>query len=380
LVVTAAAVFVLGVASPALASTSGAEAQSSVRPADLLPDASWHGRPIQDPDAAPIEVRRTVASTVVGQGAGFGHSGGSDAVRDIQRRLLALGYQPGPVDGAFGPRTRSSVAWFQLKHRLPATGAVDGTTLTALRSRTPAVASFTVPTSSPTVAAEPEPAPVAAPPRPEAEFPPARRPEPAPMQAAPRPDAARAAPDVPLSLLALALGLALAAVMLRRIPRKRAQAMRVPARSSVPGRGRSPGAVAAKTDRPAIGYASGRSERDFARQQRAIARACGERGWKLSAVVKERDEGDRERRPRSGRSHVLAQVAEGGVGQLIVGRLGALAASPAELAAVLDACRRRGVGLLALDVGLDTTSPDGQVSAHCLGAVAAGSTAASATR
>jgi Putative peptidoglycan binding domain len=319
LVVTAAAVLVLGVASPALASTSGAEARSSMRPADLLPDASWHGRPIQEPDAAPIDVRHAVASTVVGQGAGLGHSGGSDAVRDIQRRLRALGYQPGPVDGAFGPRTRSSVAWFQLKHRLPATGAVDGTTLTALRSRTPAVASFTVPTS-PTVAAEPEPAPVAAPPRPEAEFPPAPRPEPAPMKAAPRPDAARAAPDVPLSLLALALGLALAPVMLRRIPRKRAQAMRVPARSSVPGRGRSPGAVAANTDRPVIAYASGRSS------------------------------------------------------------LGALAASPAELAAVLESCRRRGVGLLALDVGLDTTNPDAQVGARCLGAVVAGSTAASATR
>jgi DNA invertase Pin-like site-specific DNA recombinase len=118
-----------------------------------------------------------------------------------------------------------------------------------------------------------------------------------------------------------------------------------------------------------IGYAVGRNEQEFVRQQRAIERVCGERGWKLTAVVKERDDRSRKRRARPGRKHVLAQVATGGVGQLVVGRLHSLAGSPAELAVVLEWCRRREVGLVALDVGLDTTTPDGRVAARCLGAL-----------
>src|SRR3954451_11474698 len=136
LVVTAAAVLLLGSASTALARTSGADAQSTARPADLIPDASWHGRAIRRPVRTQIAIHEPASSIVVTQGAGLGQAGGAPAVREVQRRLLALGYRTGPVDGAFGPRTRSSVAWFQIKHRLSPTGAVDTGTLQLLRFRT----------------------------------------------------------------------------------------------------------------------------------------------------------------------------------------------------------------------------------------------------
>jgi DNA invertase Pin-like site-specific DNA recombinase len=99
-----------------------------------------------------------------------------------------------------------------------------------------------------------------------------------------------------------------------------------------------------------------------------MERICGERGWTLSALVKERD-GKQRRKP--GRAHVLKQLNGGHAGQLIVGRLHSLARTPGELAVLLEWCRRRDVGLVALDVGLDTTTADGRLAARSLAAMAA---------
>jgi peptidoglycan hydrolase-like protein with peptidoglycan-binding domain len=66
--------------------------------------------------------------------AGVGlHRGDSGAaVRALQRRLLAAGLDPGPVDGRFGPRTEAAVRAFQRAHHLDGTGRVDLDTATAL--------------------------------------------------------------------------------------------------------------------------------------------------------------------------------------------------------------------------------------------------------
>jgi S1-C subfamily serine protease len=49
-----------------------------------------------------------------------------------QRALAALGYSPGPADGAMGPRTREALAAFQRDQGLPVTGEPDRATLAAL--------------------------------------------------------------------------------------------------------------------------------------------------------------------------------------------------------------------------------------------------------
>jgi peptidoglycan hydrolase-like protein with peptidoglycan-binding domain len=54
-------------------------------------------------------------------------------VRRLQRMLRGLGYECGPADGWFGPRTEASVQWFQIKHGLSATGVADADTLRILR-------------------------------------------------------------------------------------------------------------------------------------------------------------------------------------------------------------------------------------------------------
>jgi len=305
------------------------------------------------------------------------------------------------------------VAWFQIKHRLPATGVVDGATITLLRLRTHGTTAAPARTS-PTDAA-PVPAPHVAPaaPRSAPESVPQlpRHVQPAPT-ARPEPARNESAPSTLVTLVALFLALFTAAVLAQwirvqpRLPDRtqfvailqkpmalaarivsarralaRPQARRAPARQPAARRGRPVGAVAVQSDgsgRRVIGYAVGRDDRDIARQMRAMERLCGERGWTMAALVKERDKRRSRRRP--GLAHVLGQVAAGSVGELVVGRLHSLARSPSELATLLEWCSTRGVGIIALDVGLDTTTADGRIAARCLGAVARPAQPASGTR
>ena len=56
-----------------------------------------------------------------------------DRVKGLQRQLSWLGYEPGPVDGRYGPLTAAAVARFQDSHELPADGVVDPATHRALQ-------------------------------------------------------------------------------------------------------------------------------------------------------------------------------------------------------------------------------------------------------
>lgn len=55
-----------------------------------------------------------------------------DDVRAVQTELALLGYDPGPIDGTYGPRTAASVKAFQSAQSIPATGIVDDKTFRAL--------------------------------------------------------------------------------------------------------------------------------------------------------------------------------------------------------------------------------------------------------
>lgn len=53
-------------------------------------------------------------------------------VRDAQQALRDLGYEPGPIDGRVGPRTRTALLRYQHAEGLPATGHLDTETMVRL--------------------------------------------------------------------------------------------------------------------------------------------------------------------------------------------------------------------------------------------------------
>ncbi len=133
----AVAVLAVLVAVPALLPGSAMAQDTRVPPGidpGLLADASWHGRPIQ----RPIPRATPVADRAPGltRGTGYRTPTGSRRVRDLQRRLLRLGYRPGTRDGLFGPRTQAAVIAFQRKHGLEQDGSAGSETLALLRRRT----------------------------------------------------------------------------------------------------------------------------------------------------------------------------------------------------------------------------------------------------
>ena len=63
-------------------------------------------------------------------------------IANVQRGLAALGYDPGPVDGILGPKTRAAIRAFQVREKRPVTGVVSeeltgGPTIGEWRGRGP---------------------------------------------------------------------------------------------------------------------------------------------------------------------------------------------------------------------------------------------------
>lgn len=53
-------------------------------------------------------------------------------IRQVQDKLHAFDFDPGPVNGAMTPKTQAALAQFQLSQLLPASGMLDQPTLLAL--------------------------------------------------------------------------------------------------------------------------------------------------------------------------------------------------------------------------------------------------------
>ena len=56
----------------------------------------------------------------------------SGLVSDVQRKLRARGFDPGPVNGDFGSKTQAALAQFQLLNLIPVSGSLDDATLAEL--------------------------------------------------------------------------------------------------------------------------------------------------------------------------------------------------------------------------------------------------------
>ena len=100
-------------------------------------------------------------SPVVEEGLNLDRS----ARRQIQQGLTAGGFDPGGVDGLFGPRTRAAIRRWQSSRGARSTGYLDGASVEALRSTDAAgrVVATSAPSAPAAVPAAQQPSPASAP-------------------------------------------------------------------------------------------------------------------------------------------------------------------------------------------------------------------------
>jgi peptidoglycan hydrolase-like protein with peptidoglycan-binding domain len=410
---------------PAHAAQRGGEPEIGGSP--LASSAGWHGRAIRRTNwsgrvQAGMAATRPAGWSAGGVrlGAGLSTPRESTRVKEVQRRLLGLGYAPGPVDGRFGRRTQAAVGWYQHKHGLEVTGAVTTRMVRHLRRR---AAEPAAPTQARRAAAD-------------------RRPD----TGAPRSrDAAVTSPPAPAGgptwWLPASLGAAaamLVALALALLIRRRQRRTDSPPVYELWAEGHSPdpeiggfrGLVKAVSvpDEPrprgwvadsqylvedptrpeelfwvpaeaieqlgaarqqpvaadtgttrALGYVNQpatnpddrRGPATAGEQEAAIDGACRHHGWELVQIVRDSARTTRRRRDRPGLSFALERIAAGEASCLVVARLNHLTRSVSELGGLLDWFSEHEAALVICDIGLDTSTTIGRRTAQTLAAVSA---------
>jgi peptidoglycan hydrolase-like protein with peptidoglycan-binding domain len=308
------------------ATADGQRASASERL--LIPSAGWQGRSIRHPHrhqavltSSADRPLRGWSAGPVSMGTGSHRPSGSQRVREIQRRLRTLGYRPGPIDGIFGARTRAAVGWFQVKHGFHVDGRATLALVRHLRVRTGAGDGRRV--------AEPPGQAY----RQLAEW--------TPSVGVPARDATPAwMIPAGLALLAFAIGFA-AVVLLQRTGR-------------APASSRSHALPAPRRMR-ALGYVRVEPKRTrLEAQAAAIEARCVDQGMALAGLVSDDDADERAGRERPGLAFALEQLETGEADCLVVGRLGHLTRSPAELVDLLVTMEERETPLVVLNTSPET--------------------------
>ena len=111
---------------------------------------------------------------------------------------------------------------------------------------------------------------------------------------------------------------------------------------------------------PVLGYVSAPGSPDATGpdpSQRAIEHACQRAGWRLLDVLHDRDNGRTPRRP--GLFAALDRIADGEARGLVVSHARFLGESIVDLAPLMRWFREAHAAFIALDLGLDTSTPQG---------------------
>jgi DNA invertase Pin-like site-specific DNA recombinase len=298
----------------------------------------------------PARAADTRPARVLAQGAGMGAHPSAE-VRAVQRALRRRGYSLGApgVDGRFGPRTAAAVRAVQADRGLAVDGIVGPRTRKALRP----THHERVRTHQTTTVAEPTPVS-------------------APDTSSPRIGSPVASTELRQSsaswlgwllvgLVALASGIA--AIALRR-DRHRTEPTSAPARQPHPSR-------LSKGD-PVIGYVTVSSDLRAGADEAsaaAIRAACARSGWQLLEIVRDRETRVTIERPALG--YALKRVAQAQAAGLVVSDLRCLSRSIADIGALMAWIRDADATLVALDLDIDTSTPEGQHVASTLIALSA---------
>ena len=359
----------------------------AAREPEAVASAGWHGRAIQNPRPRQLVTTtkwpKSWSAGSVGARAGYARPGGSERVREVQRRLVKLGYRPGPVDGLFGPRTRAATLWFQFKHGLKSTGRVNRPTLTVLtarsehkplptKSRAPSTETVAPPqTRTPEAGTEPVTPPQTTAPAPAEQTP-----------AAAEDHSDRIALAVLLLILALGLGVitGLIGPELRRAMRgpesPRTEPVPPPSAPAPPTTVLAPAPAPPAPRRPrpvpqaapaVLGYAvveSNGHEADNATA--ALALRCARQGWSLIEVIHDGKQPGNRLAERPGLGYALRQIRSGAATGLVVARMRDFTVRIADLATLLRWLGEADAFLGAADHELDTSTRAGKATARAV--------------
>lgn len=103
----------------------------------------------------------------------------------------------------------------------------------------------------------------------------------------------------------------------------------------------------------------------LAAQRQAIEWDCSRRGWQLAEVIEDAGYSARTLN-RPGIARALELLDSGQAAGLIVAKLDRLSRSMLDFTALMDRAQRKGWDLVALDMGVDTSTPQGEMLANVL--------------
>lgn len=100
-------------------------------------------------------------------------------------------------------------------------------------------------------------------------------------------------------------------------------------------------------------------------QRMAITAEAERRGWDLVAILEDAASG-KSLNGRHGLQEALGAIERGEADGLVVAKLDRLSRSLLDFASLMERARRKGWNLVALDLGVDTSSPAGEAMASVL--------------
>src|SRR5689334_21285780 len=100
-------------------------------------------------------------------------------------------------------------------------------------------------------------------------------------------------------------------------------------------------------------------------QRQAIRREAKARGWVLVELVEDAGHSAKDLR-RPGIQLALERLKDGQADALVVAKMDRLSRSMLDFAGLIERSRRQGWAVVALDLGLDTTTPNGELMANVL--------------
>jgi hypothetical protein len=157
------------------------------------------------------------------------------------------------------------------------------------------------------------------------------------------------------------------ALALRRSKSPKQRRPSVPARrSGAGGPVPQPRAVAPPDRVPTIGYVRYADRAELERHTNAMRQACATRNWKLAGVLRDEQRSGSKALERPGLVQALERMSTPGRTRLVVSKLSHLSRSATDLMALFEWFARHDVELVAVDAGLDMTTPDGRRAAHAL--------------